>query len=99
MKASEPARSGPLRGSRRSESPGAAVDTSAALLGESWAESGIADPESFLARHPEVAAAGATLLDLALEEFQRRVERGETPDPDAFCDLFPTCKTELRNLL
>ena len=46
-----------------------------------------------------LVAAEESLVDLAIAEYHRRVGRGESPDPEAFCELFPTCKEALRKAM
>ena len=65
----------------------------------SWARGTPPDARAALAAHPELGANRSVVLDLAYEEYCRRREDGDSPDPDAFCARFPTCKTSLRNLI
>jgi serine/threonine protein kinase len=64
-----------------------------------WARGAPPDTRAALAAHPELEANRSVVLDLAYEEYCRRREAGDSPDPDAFCERFPTCKTSLRNLI
>jgi len=70
----------------------------AAILAE-WDLGGEPDAQAALARRPELRADRSVALDLAYEEYCRRREKGERPDPDAFCDRFSSHRQSLRVLI
>src|SRR3954452_12435938 len=49
--------------------------------------------EQFLAEHQELAGDKEAGIDLAYEEYCRRLETGEAPDPAQFAARFPRWKT------
>lgn len=55
--------------------------------------------QQFLAEHEELAGDKEAVIDLAYEEYCRRMETGEAPDPAQFAANFPRWKTSLCNLL
>ena len=70
----------------------------AAIMAE-WDLGGEPDAQAALARRPELRADRSATLDLAYEEYCRRCERGERPDPDAFCERFSSHRQSLRVLI
>lgn len=57
------------------------------------------DTHAVLGRDPELAGVKSIVVDLALEEFMIRRQRGERIDPDEFCDRFPQHQASLRQIL
>jgi serine/threonine protein kinase len=70
-----------------------------AAIKKSWEAGAIPDAAAVLTRFPELLADKSVVLDLAYEEYCLRAERGDTPDPDSFCDRFPDYRASLRSLL
>src|SRR5262245_22797930 len=64
-----------------------------------WLRGTPADARAVLSEHPELQGDKSTVLELAYEEYCVRWETGNPPDPDEFCERFPTYKTSLRRLL
>jgi serine/threonine protein kinase/Tfp pilus assembly protein PilF len=64
-----------------------------------WKRGEPADARAALSRHPELRGDKSVILDLAYEEYCLHLEAGEKPDPDEFCDRFPTFKASLRRLI
>lgn len=57
------------------------------------------DAREVLEAHPGLRADRSLVLDLALEEYCVRTERGEAVDAHVFCDRFPSHRTSLRRLI
>src|SRR5437764_11979779 len=57
------------------------------------------DALAVLENDPELLADKSAAVDLAYEEFCRRTEAGERPDPEEFVARFPAYKASLRNVL
>jgi serine/threonine protein kinase len=64
-----------------------------------WKHSDPGDVRALLARHPVLASDPEAVLELAYEEFCRRLEAGETPDPKTFAARFPPCRSALQRLI
>ena len=64
-----------------------------------WKRGEPADARAALSRHPKLKAEKSVVLDLAYEEYCVREESGQAPDPDEFCERFPTYKASLRRLI
>jgi serine/threonine protein kinase len=64
-----------------------------------WPDEMPEDARAFLERHPQLRADKGAVLDLAYDEYCRLVEAGAAPDPDAFCDRFPTFRSSLRRAI
>ncbi len=64
-----------------------------------WPEQAPDDVRAYLDQHPGVRRDKDAALDLAYDEYCRRVEAGETPDPDDFCARFPTFQSSLRRAI
>jgi len=57
------------------------------------------DAAAVLAEHPGLAKYRSVVVDLAYEEFCRRIEAGEPADPQAFARRFPAVASSLRKVL
>jgi serine/threonine protein kinase/Tfp pilus assembly protein PilF len=57
------------------------------------------DAQAALRLHPELASVKTIVLDLAYEEYCRRRQRGETVDPDEFCERFPRFRAAVRKMI
>ncbi len=64
-----------------------------------WTKGEPVDARAVVARHPELRDDKSFVLDLAYEEFCRRLAAGERPDTEQFCERFPTFKASLRRLI
>src|ERR1700724_2364279 len=64
-----------------------------------WRRGQPVDARAALSRNPKLKAEKSVVLDLAYEEYCLRDESGQTPDPDEFCERFPTYKASLRRLI
>jgi serine/threonine protein kinase/Tfp pilus assembly protein PilF len=64
-----------------------------------WRRGEPVDARAALSRNPKLKAEKSVVLDLAYEEYCLRDETGQPPDPDEFCERFPTYKASLRRLI
>jgi serine/threonine protein kinase/Tfp pilus assembly protein PilF len=64
-----------------------------------WVSPAPLDALALLEEHPELKGDKSAVLDLAYEEYCRRIEAGESLDPDAFANRFVVCRRSLRRLL
>ncbi len=64
-----------------------------------WERGAEPDAAEVLARQPELRADKAIVLDLACAEYCLRVDAGQTPEPEAFCDRFPTYRMSVRRMV
>ncbi len=64
-----------------------------------WEHGAEPDARKALLDHPGLRASKNLAVDLAWLEFERRWKAGERPDPDEFCDRFPTLRRTLRQIL
>jgi eukaryotic-like serine/threonine-protein kinase len=64
-----------------------------------WRRGDPVDARAALSRNPKLKAEKSVVLDLAYEEYCLRDEAGQPPDPDEFCERFPTYKASLRRLI
>jgi serine/threonine protein kinase/Tfp pilus assembly protein PilF len=69
------------------------------MIKERWLNGAAPDARAALSQNPELEASRSLVLDLAYEEYCRRQEAGDAPDPDEFCRRFPAHRTSLRRLL
>jgi serine/threonine protein kinase/Tfp pilus assembly protein PilF len=84
---------------RRVEEPLPGERELASAIHALWKHSRPEDVRALLARHPELASDPEVVLELAYEEFCRRLEAGEAPDPNAFAARFSACRSALQRLL
>lgn len=78
------------------------VDEAKALASEIIAcapEQEVFDAASILANHPELTRYRSVVVDLAYEEFCRRVDAGEAADPHEFARRFPDVAQSLLKVL
>jgi tetratricopeptide (TPR) repeat protein len=87
-----PARAGPL-------SAVAVSQWRSAVLAEVLPPRGVFDAQAMLERHPDLRAAKSLVLDVALEEYSRRREAGESVELEEFCSRFPTYRASVGRLL
>ncbi|NLE38582.1 MAG: protein kinase [Pirellulaceae bacterium] len=64
-----------------------------------WSRGETPDVARLLDEHPELKVHKSIVLDLAHEEFARRVEAGESLNTDEFCRRFPTLHNSLCMLI
>ena len=55
-----------------------------------WRQGEQPDVAAMLAEHPELSRCRSVALDLACEEYSRRLKAGEALDPERFSQRFPT---------
>jgi tetratricopeptide (TPR) repeat protein len=77
----------------------ASLRQAAAAIREEWRRGVEPDAAAALACQPELRTDKAAALDLAFEEYCLRFDAGEAPEPEAFCDRFPTYRMSLRRLV
>jgi eukaryotic-like serine/threonine-protein kinase len=77
----------------------ASLRQEAAAIREEWRRGVEPDAHAALARQPELRTDKAAVLDLAYEEYCLRFDAGAAPEPEAFCDRFPTYRMSLRRLV
>jgi serine/threonine protein kinase/Tfp pilus assembly protein PilF len=58
-----------------------------------------ADVRALLDQNPELRGDRSMVLDLIYDEYCRLAEAGAAPDPDTFCDRYPTFGSALRKVL
>ncbi len=63
---------------------------------EKWDRGEAPDAGVVITSHPECAGDKSLLLELAYEEYFRRIEAGEDVSVDAFCRRFPVCRMSLQ---
>jgi serine/threonine protein kinase/tetratricopeptide (TPR) repeat protein len=71
----------------------------AAAIKDEWSRGANPDTRAALDLYPELRGDKSIVLDLAYEEYCLRQERGELPDPELFCDHFPTYRNSLHRLI
>lgn len=64
-----------------------------------WKRGEAPDARAALWQHPELGQDKSVVLDLAYEEYCQRLEAGAPPDPDEFCERFPSFQASLRRLI
>jgi tetratricopeptide (TPR) repeat protein len=79
--------------------PIAAARGRASAAKHAWSRGALPDALAVLENDPELLADKSAAVDLAYEEFCRRAEAGEPPDPEEFVARFPAYQTSLRNVL
>ena len=77
----------------------AAVNRLAVEAKQRWSRGEQPDVARLLDEHPQLKAHKSIVLDLAHEEFSRRVEAGEALNTDEFCRRFPTLRSSLCMLI
>jgi serine/threonine protein kinase len=89
------------QGSRASSLRVRTASTSALLVQfkNLWDQGQQPTAQDFLQEHPEGMADKNLVVDLAYEEYCRRLDAGQKPDVGAFVAHFPHCQTSLGNLL
>jgi len=84
------------------DAPALDADEAKSLASEIIARSGDSDnfdAGSILKNHPELAQYRSVVVDLAYEEFCRRVDAGESADPQEFARRFPDVAQSLLKVL
>jgi len=84
------------------DAPTLNADDAKSLASEIIARSGdsdVFDAGSILENHPELAQYRSVVVDLAYEEFCRRVDAGEAADPQEFARRFPDVAQSLLKVL
>ena len=76
-----------------------AVNRVAADIKQRWNRGESPDLVSLLATNPELKANRSIFLDLAHDEFYRRISAGESIDTDEFCRQFPSFQDSLCMLI
>lgn len=76
-----------------------AVNRVAAVVKEQLRRGESPDLVTLLAENPELKAYRSIFLDLAHDEFCRRIDAGETVDTDEFCRQFPSFQNSLCMLI
>ena len=76
-----------------------AADRLASEVKARWRTGEIPDTNAVLAQHPELLKYRSIALDLAYEEYARRLEAGESPDAETFSRRFPTLQRSLYLLI
>jgi serine/threonine protein kinase/Flp pilus assembly protein TadD len=71
----------------------------AAEIRARWQRGEMADAAAALESFPELKSSKSIVLDLAYEEYCLRTESGSPPDPDDFCERFPSYQASLRRLV
>jgi len=71
----------------------------ASVIVRHWSDETPFSAESILGEHPELAQYSSVILDLAHEEYRRRVKAGERIAPSRFAARFPAVSHSLRYLL
>src|SRR5262249_48749578 len=79
--------------------PDGGVRGLAAEIRARWQRGETADTAAALEDFPELKSNKSIVLDLAYEEYCLRTESGSPPDPDDFCDRFPSFQASLRRLV
>jgi serine/threonine protein kinase len=79
-------------------SDGSARGLAAEIRGR-WQRGEIADAAAALETFPELKSNKSIVLDLAYEEYCLRIESGSPPDPDHFCERFPSFQASIRRLV
>lgn len=64
-----------------------------------WKQGREPDAQAALSHYPELRHDKSAVLDLAYEEYCQRLEAGTPPDPDEFCERFPSFRASLRRLI
>lgn len=75
------------------------VNRTAEEIRKRWSRGESPDLATLLSEHPELKAHRSVFLDLAHDEFCRRVEAGEAVDTDEFCRQFPSFQNSLYMLI
>jgi serine/threonine protein kinase/Tfp pilus assembly protein PilF len=84
---------------RSSLSLGLGARELASEIKNQWKRGEPADAGHAIARYPELRQEKSVILDLAYEEYCLHIEAGAPPDPDEFCERFPSFKASLRRLI
>ena len=71
----------------------------ASAIKESWRQGQTPDAAAALARYPALNAHRSVVVDLVYEEFCRREDGGERPEPQEYYSRFPSHQSVLRKLL
>ncbi len=71
----------------------------AAAIREEWERGAQPDALAALARQPELRTDKLAVMDLAFGEYCIRFDAGDAPEPEAFCDRFPTYRMSIRRLI
>ena len=61
-----------------------------------WDRGETPDAGMLLGDHPELDGRKSLVIELAYEEYFRRVDAGDTVDVDSFCRRFPACRLSLQ---
>jgi eukaryotic-like serine/threonine-protein kinase len=71
----------------------------AAEIRARWQRGETVDTAGAIEDFPELKGNKSIVLDLAYEEYCLRTESGNPPDPDGFCERFPSFQVSLRRLV